>query len=304
MDYLKFIFNDKRKVDFYLEAQVLHLQSDEHRKDVESMSLRQRHQIKYDKARQKSGLSLKQKVLPPSIWLHKLEESVKWCLDSKIREEKCPYKNARIHSTDLRNLNILSKMKSELNTIQTQQDWDKYKDTYKHEILSMSNINDCNYYIKYIKKFFNDPVSKKSGMGPIMKQIIKSGISEKDIDTAMLTVCNSKINPLSHLIKSYQNINKTSPAVYARMFSEYLKSPTPIPYNILNSNEFVETTQSQVSMLVDVYTFLRMLRPFKDGPQKYIVFYGGINHCENLNSCFKQLDLKLFRINLKCSVHL
>jgi hypothetical protein len=300
--YLKIIFEDKRKIDFYLETPILHLQSDEQRERMENMSIEQRDKEQFDefesirkKYREEKGYDSPKipNKQPESIWLHKIEDSVKWCMDSKIRDEKCPFENARIHSTDIRSFNVLAEMLTELSKITTQDGWEKYKKRYCKEISDMSKIRNCNDYVDYLKTFFGKNKSKKSNLGPIEKQLKQTTINIDQLDNAILSVCKSEINPLSHLIPNQKNIKRITPAEYAKEFSSYLQEDNLLPKSILRSKKFLDTTQSQVSMLLDVYTFLRMIRKFSDGVQKYIIFYGGINHCQNIKIMLQTVGFEI-----------
>jgi hypothetical protein len=286
VEYFKSLFNTStHKIDFYLEAPILHLQTEKKRNKFANTTRDERYKIKFEKWKKENKYS--NRTLNPLIWLFKLEDELRWCIDRKFGKNLCPFKNVRVHSTDLRGFTRIAKMCTELTNIYTQKEWDTYKEEYKKEINDMSGIHNCNDYIKYVKSFFNkDDIDKP--MKSILKQLSKSSINSDMLDNAMLKVCNSDINPLSKLIPGHEKI-KTTPAKYAQMFSYYSASSSPISSYIKSSSDFIQTTQSQLSILVDIYTFLRMLRPFKE-EQKYVIFYGGIQHCENIRIMLKSVD--------------
>lgn len=240
---------NKKMIDFYIEAPVIHLQP-----------------IKLQKRfyEHKTVMSAYERDIP---FLVKIRDQVKWCLKYETRD-KCSYKNVRVHSTDLRPFEDLSNMASRLRLPFTETTFIQFKEQYKNTIKELSDVKNCEQYTMYI---LNRLKSKKIFLKQLKKTII---INLKHLKIVISDLCK-----------------KTNAIYYLMEFLNIVNSDIP-PVGLIFDQKSTDILQNQLSILHDVYTFLRMIRPFDSKPQKTIIFYGGLAHMENLKYMFEAIKFK------------
>ena len=121
----------------------------------------------------------------------------------------------------------------------------------------------------------------------LQKQITKSGITIPKIKEAIINVCNAK-----------------DTLRWMESFLRIIDSKTPPTNEETFRQEYVSSIQQQLPVLHDVYTFLRMLKPMEGKTQKNIVFYGGLEHMDNLKIMLETVGFREFdneSINIKKS---
>ena len=177
VQYVDLLFNNSgKKIDFYLEAPIIHLQSEEIQKIFrEQMSVEYKYKVKTGREK---GVA----------YLIQLRDKLKWCINPNDRK-KCDYKRMRIHSTDLRPFTQMGKIQDMLSKRRgfTAEEWVDFKNKYREDLEVMRDVKTCKDYAEYVLNLSYD--IKK----PVLqKQITKSGITIPKIKEAIINVCNAK----------------------------------------------------------------------------------------------------------------
>lgn len=247
-------------VDLYIEAPIVHLQDPDMIKAFRDESM---------------NIAKVGKKIPHLV---ETRNTLKWCIDPALRKQ-CPYKNVRIHSTDVRPFYVFDEIGTFLSRKIDKIDWIKFKKKYANTISTLSKIDNCKKYIVYI---FNLIARQR----PILKQISKSGISTGKLILAINDVC------------------KQQKAVYwTQEYVKLINSPNPprTPYQF--DQHMSDIVQNQISIIHDIYTFLRMLRPFDKSPQNNIIFYGGLTHFDALITMLKGIGFEKIETGTQISKH-
>lgn len=234
---------EKGDVDLYLEAPLLHLQKQE---DIDLFNEQKKIHEQYNKE------------LP---FLLLTRDSLKWCLNPKYRNntDLCPFKMSRVHSTDIRPFTEYTKMSNKLRFEMSDDSWDELKKQHAKLIDTLKTIKNCNDYVDFILKMIYQYKN------PILKELQRSGV---DLDRLL--------NAVKHICEKHNSL------LYVRDFITILSNEKPPVINMIYNQEFVTTIEEQISVLHDIYTVLRMLKPINLQPQKNIIFYGGNAHVDNL----------------------
>jgi hypothetical protein len=280
---------DKGGLDLYIEAPIVHLQ------DPKTMSLfhteiEMKKKYEQTKKEKKAKDNIKYE-LEPSCYLSITRNALKWCINPFYRY-KCKYNNSRVHSTDLRWFYSFGEMTKGLRNIKSEIKWKIFKKKYSKQANILGSIKNCEDYAKYILNLIynykpvisidtkNPRKSKKSQ--PILKQLKKSGISQNDLYSGIYNVCKKR-----NVVKWVQN------------YAGWLKSEKPVVVTPQNAQELMDTTQEQLSIMHDIYTFLRMIKPIDGELQKNIIFYGGLAHTEALQILLESVGFQVIPNNSK-----
>lgn len=250
MQYLDAIL-DGGGVDLYIEAPLLHLQSNKAIKAFyEHRELMEIHNQQ-----------------PPYLVLAR--DQLKWCLNPADRK-KCRYKNSRIHSTDIRPFHVYADMTRAMQFKMTRPEWEAFRKKYAKLMNSLASIKNCKDYVGYILS-----LPRRS----IIKQIEKSGIRGNDLRQAIFVACK-----------------KRQAVEYVKGLVSIFSSPDP-PIAASFSQEMTDLMQEQITILHDVYTFLRMIKPMNKQVQRNVVFYGGQAHVDNLEEMLKVVGFRIIPNN-------
>lgn len=249
-NYLENLLN-QGNVDLYLEAPLLHLQSDD---DIKAF---------YDQAEifEKHGRQAPFLVLT--------RDALKWCLNPKDRN-KCPFGKSRVHSTDIRPFTEYAQMNKELQFQMKQKEWDMFKNVHSNLINRLKTINNCTDYVEYITSLLDLN---------IVKQLQKSGIGLDSLQKALRSVC-----------EKYHAVE------YVHSFVDLLSLNSP-PVGSHFNQEITTTVQEQISVLHDIYTVLRMMKPMDGKLQQNIVFYGGNAHVGNITAMLVHFGFEIVQNN-------
>jgi len=253
MDYLDKELDSSGKIDLYIEAPLIHLQDPDTLKKF------------YDEVETHKKLRPHEKV----AYISQTRNNLKWCLNPADRH-RCQYKNARIHSTDVRPFEIFGEMAKKLRFELTKSEWDVFKKQYATTIKSLSGINTCKKYIIYIMQF----IFKSR---PIRKQLHKSKIRESDFILAL-----------------YKGCKKRDAIQWITQYNRWLNSQNP-QKGWHTDQHLTNIVQEQISILHDIYTFLRMIKPMDGMLQKNVIFYGGLAHVETLVVMLEQVGFKIVK---------
>jgi hypothetical protein len=198
-------------------------------------------------------------------------DRLKWCLNPSDRD-KCFFRNSRVHSTDIRPFYVYADIMRKMRIKMTQNEWDNFRFSHKNLINVLSNIKNCNDYTGYIMSLLDKN---------IIKQMEKSGITGKKLKNLIFKTCEEH-----------------NAVMYVKKFVLLFSYNIP-PNGSMFDQEISDIIQEQISVLHDIYTVLRMIKPMNGKIQKNIVFYGGNAHVDNLITMLKFLDFKIIPNNSK-----
>lgn len=251
VNYLAELFSGGAKIDFYLEAPLVYLLPPERQKAYnEQLSVAENFLGKG-----KAGI------------LVELRDVFKNCFHPETRG-RCVYRNTRMHYTDVRPLYKLEDMARRIPLIKNTEQWEGFKEKFEDEIKDLSIIHDCSSYTNYI---YNKVLESKS----IIKQLEKNGIPKEMFASLIEKVC------------SHFSLDRYAEKYYHMLISPELpkawlqKNPNgDEPDNV--EQDLSDILQSQLAILHDLYTFLRMIKKMDGQYQQNIIFYGGLAHYEML----------------------
>ncbi len=209
--------------------------------------------------------SMPTRELHADSYLMDVTNSLKECLN--INKDNCPYKNVRVHYTDVRIY---------LGHIFIQfLHWSKHTD----EEIMRSDLNRKSkgkYIIDHIKDAMNMLEPKKiMDQTKILKQL--NNIEDEDLK-----------------IKLYHYFLNTLEIKYIPLMSiydDFLKSRTISDYK-----NYIKLTIVYIASLLDYYIVSRMFRTFNKGSTpRYIMMYLGDFHAKNIGQILRYLDSNIYR---------
>lgn len=253
ISFLASIFSANIPIDFYLEAPLVHLFPPERQKTYnEQLELAEKFL-----GRGKAGI------------LVELRDAFKNCFHPSFRKRECEFGNVRMHYTDTRPFFSLENMAREIVWIKKEGDWNTFKEKYKEEIKELGEIQNCVEYTEYIMK-------KMKSNRELSKQLQKSGYKEQEMLNLIFSLCDHFL--LSRYAIKYYNL--LSSDVLPRDW--LYRNPNGDSPDV--EQDFSDILQSQLSILHDLYTFLRINKDYI----KNVIFYGGLAHYEMLKYLFQK----------------
>lgn len=262
--YIESLDHLNSNIDLYIEAPLFHLQHPRLQKEFSEFN--------------KMDIVSKGKN---TVRLDRVRHQLKWCIQNN--KEKCPLKNIRVHSTDIRPFLVISKMTRDMKMIYDRKDWDEFKQKHEKLIKILKNIKTCKDYVVFLLQVIYRV--HISNVYELKQSLISSKVSNKQLIRSLYAAC--KYRDSVKWVKEFVEI------------LEQDKPPKEVFFGEVGEQHLSDVYQNQLAILHDVYTFTQMIGPLNGKQQENIIFYGGDAHVHNLVIMLTQSGFKIIQNNSK-----